>query len=410
MAVEYEWNFDAESSSQEPDAIAQRGRARWRLPLLVAATVILVGALTYFLVWRFRRTSIAEAASDVLAAVQLEQRAFEAGDGVLWLGLQDEENAAWLEVQRSRLSEGALLPPPAPGFVATGVLTVETPTVLGDRAQVPFVRLAGPPGEPPHPYRSIGFYRLLPDGRWVHTAPDPDYARRPLAWVGPRNDLTGHMVQTDLFEQLAPDLEMTADAFCQLFSCAPDLRFRLALTSTLDMENASAEVLPAPHLAGAPIGDGATAAWKRAMESYLVDLMITQVAGSRSGGFITEALRAQVKAYLGVGKLRQVDPAQLAEALSMGQLPTLEDMWSGPAPGGNPGLMEDAAAVLVRYVDQEYGREGVVALLSGAFRAPDAISLFAIAFGTDAGLIEQRWREYVAREVVPQAALPVGTA
>jgi len=409
MSVEYEWNLDADSS-QEPAPANHRARTRWRTTLLVAVAVVLVGALGYYLVWRFRRTSIADAASDVLSAVRLEQRALEAGDGVLFLGLQDEDDAAWVEAQSRRLSEGAALPPPAPGLIATGVLTVETPTILGDRAQVPFVRLAGAPGGPQYAFRSVSFYRLLPDGRWVHTAPDPEYARRPLAWVGPRNELVGHIVQTDLFEHLAPDLELTAGAFCELFSCAPEVRFRLALTGTLSAQNLSAEVLPAPHLAGAPIGEDATAVWKRAMESYLVELMITRVAGDRSGRFLTDALHAQVKAYLGVEHAHQADPARLAEALTTGQLPTLEDLWAAPTPDVDRELAEDAAAVLVRYIEQEYGREGVVALLSGASHAPDAVSLFAIAFGSDAGLIEQRWIEYVASEVVPEAALPFGTA
>jgi hypothetical protein len=409
MSVEYEWNFDADSSSEEPAPANHRARARWRTRLLVAATVVLVGALGYYLVWRLRRTSIADAAANVLSAVRMEQRALEAGDGALFVGLQDEEDTVWVEAQRGRLSEGAALPAPAPGLVATGVLTVEKPTILGDRAEVPLVRLAGPPGGPQFPFRSVSFYRLLPDGRWVHTAPDPAYARRPLAWVGPRNELVGHIVQTDLFEQLAPDLELTAAAFCELFSCTPELRFRLVLTGTLSAESLPAEVLPAPHVAGAPIGGDAMVVWKRAMENHLVELMITQVAGNRSGKFLTDALHAQVKTYLGVGQPHQADPARLAEALSTGQLPTLEDLWSEPTPDGDRGLAEDAAAVLVRYIEQEYGREGVVALLSGASHAPDAVSLFAIAFGSEAGLIEQRWIEYVAKEVVPEAALPFGT-
>jgi hypothetical protein len=410
MAVEYEWDFDAEAPSEEPPPSDHRRPISWRTPLIVAAAVILVAGLAYVAVWRLRRTSIRRATADVLSAVELELRALEAEDDVLYMGMQDETDESWVEAQQERLTRGNALPPPAPGLTASSVLTVEKPAIFGDRAQVPLVRLAGPPGGPQYLFRSIGFYRLLPDGRWVHTAPDPEYARRALAWVGPRNELAGYMAETDLLEQLAPDLELTADAFCALFTCAPDLRFRLALTDTLGMGTLSGGSLPAPHLAGVPVGEDATALWNWAMARHLVDLMITQVAGDRAGGFITDALRAQVKVYLSVGIPHQVDPTRLAEALEAGRLPSLAELWDGAGADGDRALAADAAAVLVRFVEQEYGREGVLSLLSAASRAPDAISLFAIAFGSDASVIELRWLEYFAREVVPAAALPVATA
>lgn len=412
MSVEYEWRFDEDSPSQEPTEDGTKHRPRWRTILAIAAAVLIIIALGTYLVWRLRRASVADTVADVRAAVQLELRAFEEGDTELYLGLQDDDDGAWIESRQRRLSQGTLLPPPLPGFIATSVLTIETPTVTGDRAEIGCVRLAGPSGGEQYPFRAVSFYRLLPDGRWVHTAPDPDYAGRPLVWVGPRNDLAGHIVETGLFEQLAPELELTAAAFCELLSCPSDLRFSLALTDTLIAETRQrgvlpAEVLPAPHLVGVPQGEGATAVWTRALENHLVDQMLARVVGEPSGGLIGATLRVQVKEYLALAQTHQADPALLAAALTEGRLPALVDLWAGSVPEDQRAIAEDAATVLVRFIEQEYGREGVLALLYATARAPSVDSLFAIAFGEDAASVEERWLDYVGQEITPEAALPI---
>ena len=407
MSVEYEWRFDESSPAQEPDEDGSKRRPRWRTPLAIAAAVLLVAVLGTYVVWRLRRASVAEAVDDVQAAVQLELRALQEGDTELYLSLQDDEDGAWLESRRDRLSRGSLLPPPAPGFMATTPLTIERTTVIGDRAEVAYVRLAGLPGGVQYPFRAVSFYRLMSDGRWVHTAPNAGHAGRLLVWVGPRNDLAGHIVQTDLFEQLAPELELTADAFCELLACPADLRFSLALTDTLVSETLQAVVLPAPHLAGVPQGEAATAVWMRAIENYVVDLMLARLVGEPVGGLIGVALRAQVKEYLGLGQTHEADPALLAEALAEERVPALSDLWAGSVPEAQGAIAEAATAVFVRFIEQEYGRDGVIALLFATARAPSLDSLFAIAFGAEAAAVERRWLNYVRQEIIPEAALPI---
>ncbi len=408
MSVEYEWRFDKDDLDQAPkeDGTAKR-RPHWPTRLAAVVVILLLAGLGVFLVWRLRRASTAETAEDVRAAVQLELRALEDGDAELFLGLQDDEDPDWLESRRRRLSEGSLLPPPAPGFIATAPVTIETPTVIGGRAEVAFVRLAGPPGGEQYPHRAVSFYRLLDDGRWVHTAPDPRYAGRTLVWVGPRNDLAGHIVGTDLFEQLAPELELLAAAFCELFACPPDLRFSLAFTDTLVSSANLVGALPAPHLVGVPQGESARAAWSSALKDHLVEQMLSRVVGEPVGGLVGAGLRAQIKEYLGVEKAHQADPALLAEALAGGGLPALADLWAGTVEEGQTAVAEDAAAVLVRFIEREYGREGVIGLLEATARVSSLDALFAVGLGADVDSIEQRWLDYLEEAIAPKAALPI---
>jgi hypothetical protein len=411
MSVEYEWNIDADSAAKQAAAAEAPRRSRCRVPLIVVGALVLAAALTTYVVWRLGRASVAEASSAVLAVVDLEQRALEAGDRELFLELQDEADAAWMEAQRQRAAEGSPLPPPFPEFIATEVLTIERPAIFGDQAEVAVVRLAGRPGGEKHPFRSATFYRLLPDGRWVHTAPDSDHAGRPLLWVGPRNDLAGYLVDSELIEQLAPDLELTADRFCTLLECVPEQRFRLALTGTLAAGSQPPGVLPAPHIVGAPVTEEANAIWRNSVQSELIDVMIGDTVGVGAdvlpGGLIADALRTQVKAYLGVESPHQTDPTSLAGALEAGQIPSIAELWDDDIDSQERTVADDAAAVLVRYIEQEYGRQGVVALLMATAYTTDPGSLFAIGLSADADLIEQAWLEFLAGQITPEAALPI---
>jgi hypothetical protein len=407
MSVEYEWHFDDSSPGQESGEDERTGRSRRRTVFTVAAVVILLASLGTYVVWRLRRAPIAETVADVEAAVQLELRALQEGDTELYLGLQDPENDAWMESRRARLAQGSLLPPPVPGFVATTPLTIERTTVIGDRAEVTYTRLAGPPRGELYPFRAVSFYRLASDGRWVHTAPDTDYAGQPVMWASPRIDLAGHTVEADLFEQLALDLELTAAALCELLVCPDDLRFTLALTDTLVSETARADVLPAPHLTGVPQGEAATAIWTRGIENYLVDLMLVRLVGEPVGGLIDAALRAQVKEYLGLGQAYEADRELLAEALEEGRVPALLELWLGSVPAAQATIAEDATAVFVRFIEDEYGRDGVIALLFAASRAASLDPLFPVVLGAEAAVIEERWLDYLRQETGSEASLPI---
>ena len=316
MSVEYEWRFGQNTSSDEPGEAVRRRRPRRRVWVGLAVAVVLLVALGLYGWWRLRRQFLTEAEEAVQAVARLEMRALADGDAELYLSLQDGADPQWLESQRTRLLSGTALPPPVPGFIASAPLTVEHPLVIEDRARVELVRMAGPPEGGQFPFRAVRFYRLAPDGRWLHTRADPKYAGRVLLWVGPRNDLAGYIAQDELMEQLAPELELTAVSFCSLFSCSGDVRFTLSFTSTPGPLDAEAGALPAPHLVGAPDSVAAQAAWIQAIKSYAVDFMLASVVGEPAGGLVDASLRTSVKELLGVARSTPSDLDLLAQALA----------------------------------------------------------------------------------------------
>ncbi len=401
MPVEFEWRI--EQPGPEPTGAGSAGHlrrpwCRWAWPLAVA---ILLLALGCYLWRRERLRALEQPQQAVLEVARLEWRAAASGDTELFLSLQDQDDPAWYAMQRARILAGEPLPPPVPGLSATLPLTVEHATVVGRRARVEFVRLAGVPGEPMWPFRGLAFYRQAEDGRWVHTADDPDYAGRTLVWVGPRNEVAGQIAHTELMEGLASDLELRADAFCVWVACPPGPRFTLALTGTL-RQTSPPSVLPAPHLVGVPEGDAARDVWIQALGRLMADRMLDQTVGQPNGGALGQALRSRVRQYLGVEPSRPPNPAALGAALSGGWLPTLEQLWEGHLSAEQSAVARDEAALFVRFVERQYGQSGVAALLQASAAAPTLEALTAAALGAELANVEGAWLAYLADEVSRQ--------
>jgi hypothetical protein len=113
-----------------------------------------------------------------------------------------------------------------------------------------------------------------------------------------------------------------------------------------------------------------------------------------------------VKEGLGLGRAYQADSALLAEALAEERLPSLSDLWAGTTPSSQRAIAEDEAAVLGHYIQQRYGREGLILLLHAMRRAPSLDTLLVTAFGTDLSTFEQRWLNYLQEELNPAAFGP----
>ena len=406
MPVEYEWRFDENLSGERPGEADDRRRPRWRFWLGLTTAAVLLVALGLYGWWRVSRESLAQAERAVQAVARLEIRALADGDTDLYMSLQDGADPQWLDLQRTRLVSGTVLPPPAPGLLASDPLTTEHPLVIGGRARVEFVRMAGPPGGEQVPFRAVRFYRLAPDGRWLHTPADPKYAGRALVWVGTRNDLTGYIVENELLEQLAPELELTAAPFCGLFSCPPDVRFTLSFTGTLGVQATQAGVLPAPHIAGVPDDEAARSVWIQAVKGYLADIMLAQVIGEPVGGVTGVSLRVRVKEYIGAAQPGHPDLSLLAQAYAEERLLTPTTLWDDPVPDEQIVIAGQEAVLLADFIDQEYGREGVAALLSASVDAQSWDAAVQTALKTDRFAFEQRWMAYVQHRIEQGSTLP----
>jgi len=406
MPVEYEWHFDEKGPGGETEGTGEARPSRRRVwSILAVAAVVLVGFGLYAW-WRVSRVSLRRMEEEVQAVARLEMRALADEDAELYLSLQDDSDPRWQELQEARLISGTALPAPAPGLAASVPFAVEHPRVIGDHARVELVRMAGLPGGASLPFRAARFYRLTSDGRWLHTSADQEYAGRMLVWVGPRNDLAGFSVEDDLLGPLAPELEVTAARFCDLFSCESDVRFRLAFTSTLDTQTTQPEVLPAPHIVGVPDDDAARAVWTQAVKGYLVELMLDQVVGVSTGGLIETGLRTRVREMLGVAVPRQPDLDLLAQAAAEGRLPTLSALWERAVPDEQRTTAESEVILLLNFIEEEYGSDRLPALLMTGASSLDAT--IGIALGTDLPTFERQWLTYLHRRVSEPAYLRQG--
>ena len=398
MSIEYEWHFSEASSSSEPADRDGPDRPRWRRWLALALVGVLLLGAGLYVWWRLSRAALAQVEQDVAAVARLEMQALDDGDIELYMSLQDGDDPQWLERQRSLAVAGEAMPPPLPGLTASVSATVEHALVIGERARVEIVRQAGPPGGEQFPFRAVRFYRLVAEGRWMHTTSDPEYAGRTLVWVGPRNDLAGHLVESDLLDQSAPELELTADAFCGLFSCPDGIRFALAFTGTLDTPKTQLGVLPAPHLVGVPDDDAARAVWVRAAREHLVDVMFDQVVGDAGGGFIGAGLRAWVEESVGVAQPRQPDVDLVLQAAAEGNLPMLSALWEGSVSEAQRVLAENEVALMLAFIEREYGRGRVVKLLETAAQASSLDAWVQTALDSDLPTFERAWLNYLYRE------------
>lgn len=406
MAVDFEWRSDQGQPGHTPPVSDEPQRWNWRRWAFIVVVLLVAAALGFFLWRRGRLQTLAEFEQAVVEVAQLELRALADGDTELYMSLQDSADAEWYAGQQARAQAGEPLPPPLPGLIASPPLTFEHPIVIGDRARVEFIRLAGRQPEPASPFRGVAFYRRLPDGHWVHTAPDADYGGRVLVWTGPRNSLAGHIVNTKLMEQLASELELRADLFCTLLTCAPDLRFSLSLTGTLEnVCTYPATVLPAPHLVGAPDDDSAKILWAETLRGIMAEQMLARTVGEPSGGLVGAALRMKVSQYLDAAPTAVLpDPIALGEALSQGQLPSPAQLWATESSEQADPLAAGEAMLLADFVEQHYGREGVAALLRATAEAASWDALLQTALGTDAASFEQQWLDYLSVQITRQTS------
>jgi hypothetical protein len=399
MPVDYEWRFGENLSSDRPEEAVARRHPRWRFWLMLTIAVVLLVALGLYVWWRVRRESLVQAEGAVQAVARLEMLALADGDIDLFTSLQDRADPGWLDHQRARFLSRAVLPPPVPGLVSGDALTTENPLVIGDRARVELVRTAGPPGGAQFPFRAVRFYRLAPDGRWLHTSPDPKYAGRVLVYVGTLNNLAGYIVENELLEQSVPELELTSALFCDLFSCPPDVRFTLSFTGTLGAQTTQPGVLPAPHIVGIPDDEAARAVWVQAVKGHLADIMLAQVIGEPAGGLTGHSLRMSVKEYVGAAQPRHPDLGLLAQAYAEERLLAPTMLWDDQVLDEDISVAGQETILLVDFIEEEYGREGVTAMLSASANAQSWGTVVQAALETDEFAFEQRWIAYVQRRV-----------
>jgi len=374
MSVELEWHFENQAPDEAPQQEKRPRRLRWRFWLSLAGAVVLLVAAGLYVRWRVQREVLKAVEAEVQAVAQLELQALAKGDTDLYLGLQDEADPNWREVQKAHATIDVALPLPLPGLTTTTALSVENARVVGNLARVEMVRQAGLPDEQTAPFRALRFYRRSDDGRWLHTRADLGYAGHAVIFTGQQVAVTTYAIDAELVRPVASSLEKLASRFCMLVSCQMHVPLALVLTDTLDTAVEPEGTLPAPFIVGVPDSEEARAAWEAALHELLLGRLIArefgQPAGSAGRGSEgVELFRARLHEWLRATlELRPpiaVEPDLIGQALDAGEWISLETLWNAPPAAGDPQrpLAEIEIDLLLAFVEQEYGPSSVARIL-----------------------------------------------
>jgi WD40 repeat protein len=417
MGVELEWHFGDEIPEKGPREQPRPRRRRWRIWLGVAGALLLVIGAGFYVRWRARREALARIEAEVRAVAQLELRALAEADTELYFSLQDDADPAWRRAQETRAELGALLPPPLPGLTTTTAISVESARVVGDRARVGFVHMAGLPDGEMAPFRAVRFYRLSDDGRWLHTHADRGYAGHTVVFAGERVVMTSFDIDRGWIAPVAPELEGLARRFCRLAACREQAPLALVFTDTLDTATtlpAAMEPegpLPAPFLVGAPEDETGRAAWETALRELLLDRLVAREAGRPPRG--DELLRAKLhewlRAELELSAPVSPNPDFIGEALDAGEWISPAALWDLTLADDDPRrpLAEAEIELLLAFVEEEYGPSQVARLLHALRTARSMGTLVGEALGENWPVFQHRYAAYV-HEVAGRPFEPSG--
>ena len=411
MGVDFEWQMDQELPPERAERPAKPPRSPNFVRLMVIGTAALALVVVAGVFWvRMRQRKLAEVESAVAAVARLELQSLADGDLDLYLSLQYDQDGTWLAVQEDRARSGNAFPPPLPSLTATGVFTVGEARVVGDWARVEVVRTAylkeGEVGR----FRAVRFYRRAPDGRWLHAAVEPDYAGHVVTFSGRNIEVVVYDRDRELVEPFVPALDELAGRLCAQINCRNFRPRRVSLTGSLSNLVESDVIVPAPFLVGVPDDEVARAFWREALQETVLNGLLAAANVSpqaTTGLLLYDQLHARLWGRLGLADPVATDLEFLRDSLAQRWwLPLWSLLWQR-SPSAERLAVEEMSLFL-DFVEEEYGTEATVKMLSALSHSDDVWGALWQAFGAvDFWDITARFDEYVRQTVgVETAPLP----
>ena len=267
MSVQFEWQAGNEDGRWEVIAKTgprpKRKRFRWVLGA-VLVLIVVTGAGGYLLARRRYAQAVGQATFQVQSVIDLEARAFQEGNKILYLEQQDSASPDWYARQQRRVSQdcersrsGDSL-----GSIDDGCFPVLPAKIqhIDLRDDVAWAEVI----EGQSPVRRVRFYRRTDLG-WKHTAPRDEFWN--VAIELHYGDLLARYHRRD-----APDIDLLIehiyqvyDDVCTQIECPADNRTLtvnfvtqvpgLEGTGELPRLDGSQLFLPSPWLSGLPVGE-----------------------------------------------------------------------------------------------------------------------------------------------------------
>ena len=164
--INFEWQVGGENGEWETIAEMKKrfgGRWSWRVWVVIASVLVVVVAVAYIILRQRFEQANQQITSEIKEVIELETRAWNRGDVILYLKQQDDLNLEWY-AQQSRLVTAKGKQGDAGNVPA---VKIEEVNVQGRIAWVETI-------EGNEPVRRMRFYRQTDRG-WLHTAPDPRF-------------------------------------------------------------------------------------------------------------------------------------------------------------------------------------------------------------------------------------------
>ena len=264
MSVQFVWQAGNDDGRWEVIAKSEPRPKRKRFRWVWGAVLILIvvsGAAGYLLARRRYAQAVDQATFQVQSVIDLEARAFEEGNKVLYLEQQDSTSPDWYAWQQRRVSQDCerSRTEDSPGSVDNGCFPALPAKIqhIDLQDDVAWVEVI----EGQSPVRRVRFYRRTDLG-WKHTAPRDEFWNAAIELH--YGDLLAryHRRDTPHVDLLIEHIYDVYDDVCTQLECPPDNRTltvnfvpRLEGAGELPRLDGSQLVLPSPWLSGLPVGE-----------------------------------------------------------------------------------------------------------------------------------------------------------
>jgi Tol biopolymer transport system component len=471
----FDWEFEEDEHlprQTDQDTPPPLWRRPW--PRRVAAVVVLLAliSLSGRACLNARRKAISEAEAQLRAAVQLELKTIVDGDAELFRSRQDPGDPTWREQQVNRYFAAPFVP--VPGLEpASRPSEIQQVDLVGRTARVQLIHWFQPSvaqpisthPEPatgqsaPLPFQVTWSYHYAADGTWYHTAPLDDEWRIPYfkstgtrttqrpsresvvigftlteakrllrvpalddgslvvvaapGWFGPVLQIEATQAEAELLDPIAAQLGELVAQGCDWLDCPSDARFNLSFEDLPGPKvQRSRWTLPSLYLAGLPASEEAFAAWERALQTWMVELLArTRLADPLlTDRLIYRHLVQRLQAELGLVAPPSPDVDLLAQAVLAGQQHAPQELWAATYEPDDLAAMRLLEAEVAAFLDLLAGRVGsqrlaaLLPILSASFPPGDA-TLFDL-YELDRDEFTAAWYDYLS-QLTGQAILPL---
>ncbi len=354
-------------------------------------------------------------------SIAREANALALGDTQLFMALQDPDDDQWRQKQLAGFKPWGT---PLPGGDRLYTIAV-TGTLSNDRAWADVIQYRDG-----RYFRETRFYRLAQNRLfWLRTRPalDPDFWGKVVTDTTEHFDVVFH--ERDAFPaawSMSHEFEQLHARACNMLGCwgvlPPGRQFTLVMLPTTGEPNVTRDLtghititLPSPSIMGVYYQSASNPYWytdpriKKSFGQFVYPSLVIDIAGglehwqkSHNGNLLVGAIGNWGRVRLGWAQPEEA--LYQPELLNSKKLPSLDALWDWPLTTSTSGigdLLFVESTALIKFIDETYGSEKVIALLRAvpdAQSLPDAIKTIGLPYDS----FKQKWQAWLKQFAAAQ--------